>query len=417
MRYCHRCLYPENHPLMLGFDETGVCLGCRVHEEKDQLDWRERETRLSAILDSYRGRSASGYDCIVPVSGARDSYFILHTIRKVYGLNPLLVSYNRQYNTAAGMHNLERLRTLLGSDIITETINPEWIKRISRTTLERLGSFHWHHLAGSTVFPVRMAVRMNIPLIVWGHHQGLDQVGMFSHLDEVEMTRRYRREHDLMGCEAEDLVDVDGLSENDLRSFFYPSDIEINRSGIRGIYLGNYIRWDTKKQHESMLKKYDYYTGPQQGTFDTYNDVDCQHYSGIHDYIKFVKWGYGKATDHACREIRFGRLSREDGVALVEQRRWNRLPADADAFARWVGMDLSDVLSAVDRHRDPAIWARGRDGEWELKDHVGRQADGDGVEAARLPRKEDGPFLSNRPAPFTASATDAQLLTQGQFIP
>lgn len=417
MRYCHRCLYPENHPLMLGFDETGVCLGCRVHEEKDQLDWRERETRLSTILDSYRGRSASGYDCIVPVSGARDSYFILHTIRKVYGLNPLLVSYNRHYNTAAGMNNLERLRTLLGSDIITETINPEWIKRISQTTLQRLGSFHWHHLAGSTVFPVRMAVRMNIPLIVWGHHQGVDQVGMFSHRDEVEMTRRYRREHDLMGCEAEDLVDVDGLSENDLRPFFYPSDNEINRSGVRGIYLGNYIRWDTKKQHESMLEKYNYYTGPQQGTFDTYNDVDCQHYSGIHDYIKFIKWGYGKVTDHACREIRFGRLSREDGIALVEQRRWNTLPADADAFARWVGMDLADVLSAVDRHRDPAIWARGGDGEWEQKDHVGRQADGDGVEAARLPRKEDGPFLSNRPARFTASATDAQLLTQGQFIP
>ena len=142
---------------------------------------------------------------------------------------------------------------------------------------------------------------------------------MFSHLDEVEMSRRYRREHDLMGYEAEDLIDRHGLTENDLRPLFYPQDADLRRVGVRGIYLGNYIRWDSKAQHERMVADYDYYMGNLPRTFDTYNDVDCRHYAGIHDVIKFRKLGYGKALDHACREIRFGRLARAEGLALAEQ--------------------------------------------------------------------------------------------------
>lgn len=203
---------------------------------------------------------------------------------------------------------------------MTLTINPETVKNITRSTLRRFGSMYWHCLAGQTVYPVQIAVKFKIPLIIWGAHQGVDQVGMFSHLDEVEMTRKYRKEHDLMGFEAEDLVDdFDNVTENDVIPFLYPDNRELEQVGVRGIYLNNYIRWDSRAQHEQMIREYGYETALQTRTFDTYNDVDCWNYSDVHDYIKWVKNGYGKVVDHACREIRLRRMTREEGIELVRQ--------------------------------------------------------------------------------------------------
>jgi N-acetyl sugar amidotransferase len=349
MQFCRRCLYPANHPLGIAFDTEGVCTGCRVHEEKDRLDWKTRESELAQLLGGYRGRTRGRHDCIVPISGGRDSFFIVHLVRKVYGLNPLLVVYNRHYNSRAGIYNIERLRTVFGCDIVTLTLAPELVKRVMRATLAERGSFHWHALAGQTAFPVQQAVRLKIPLVIWGAHQGLEQVGMFSHLDDVEMTRRYRREHDLMGLEAEDMVDRGGVSEADLQPFFYPSDSELLRGGVRGIYLGNYIRWDSKAQHERMIDLYDYYAGPLARTFDTYNDIDDLHFTGAHDVIKLRKRGYGKVTDDACREIRFGRLTREQGLRQAQAYQ-HVPPADFAALSDFVGLSECDILAQVDRH-------------------------------------------------------------------
>jgi hypothetical protein len=265
-------------------------------------------------------------------------------VKNVFKMRPLLVTYNKQYNTKAGIRNLAYLRTLLGCDIMMMTVSPERVKRITRATVRRLGSMYWHCLAGQTVFPVQIAVKFKIPLIVWGAHQGIDQVGMFSHLDEVEMNRRYRHEHDLMGLEPEDMVDREGLSEADLKPLFYPTDHELRRSGVRGVYLGNYIRWDTKAQHDRMVELYDYYTGPMLRTFDTCNDVDDRHFTGAHDLIKLRKHGYGKATDDACREIRFGRLSRDESVRMVDAYQ-RKAPPDLKALADFVGLDEQEILS------------------------------------------------------------------------
>lgn len=395
--HCTRCLYPSNHPLGLDFDDDGVCMGCRVHEEKDQLDWDGRERRLAALLDGYRGRGV--YDCIVPVSGGRDSFFIVDQVIRRYGLNPLLVSFNRHYNTYAGIFNLEQLRSHLGADIVTQTLNPAVYARLMRLSLRQRGSVHWPYLAGSTVFPVQMAVRRRIPLIIWGAHQGLEQVGMFSHRDEVEMSRRYRREHDLMGLEPEDAVGLDpDVSESDLAPLFYPEDRDLAAVGVRGIYLGNYLRWDVKAQHEAMLERYDYCVMAQPRTFDTYSDVDCAIHGGLHDRIKLRKWGYGKATDHACREIRFGRLTRSQGAALA--RRYEAVtdatPLESDAaFARRLDLTADAIWAEVERHcRGPAPAS------------PGPAADG-----AALP--DACAFRTNRPARMVRDPFEPALLMRG----
>lgn len=401
MKYCTRCLYPANHPLYITFDERGLCSGCRVHEEKDELDWEVRFNMLRRITDGYKNTSGGNYDCIVPVSGARDSYFIVDTVINRLGLRPLLVTYNKHYNTQLGIRNLAYLRTQFGCDLITQTLSPETVKKVTRATLRRNGSIYWHCIAGQTVFPVQVAVRFKIPLIIWGAHQGLDQVGMFSHLDEVEMTRKYRKEHDLMGYEAEDLIDQSmNITEADVQAFAYPHDKELEKIGVRGIYLGNYIPWDSKRQHENMIARYGYESGQQPRTFDTYNDVDCFNYSDVHDYIKFLKWGYGKVTDHASREIRLRRLTREEGIALVEKYQ-DRTPQNLKLFLDWIGMTENGFRYLVDQHRDSGSWRRGDDGNWQLCDSIVNHKNDEGVDAVRLDIRERCDFQ------LTPKRTDA----------
>ena len=393
MKYCKRCLYPENHPLNITFDNEGVCSGCRVHEEKDTLDWAKRLKKLKKIVEPYKSSSRSIHNCIVPVSGARDSYFIVHVVKNILGLNPLLVTYNKPYNPLLGIRNLSSLKTLFGCPLFTMTVSPERVKKITHETIKTIGSIYWHCIAGQTVFPVQIAYKFKIPLIIWGAHQGVDQVGMFSHLDEVEMTRKYRKEHDLMGYEAEDLIDKGSLSEQDLQSYLYPHDKEIEAVGIRGIYLNNYIRWDSKDQHEKMINSYNYESALQQRTFDAYNDIDCFHYSGLHDKIKYLKWGFSKVSDHATREIRLRRMSRSEGIDLV-QKYINVEPKDIELFCNWIGVGKNKLFEKINKFKSNSIWST-KSNSWELKDSITNHRNDKGVDSLDLETAEKCNFNSS----------------------
>ena len=389
MMYCNRCLYPANHPYGMILDAQGVCAGCRVHEEKDELDWSARFGMLQDLVRTNKKRvQGRGFDCIIPVTGGGDSYFIVHTVKNVLGMNPLLVHYNHQYNTKVGIRNLANLATVFDCDVVTSTLSPSLLKRITRHTLRRHGSMYWQVLAGFYTFPVQIAVKFRIPLIVWGVQPWSEQTGMYSHLDEAEMTERCRKEHGLMGLSAEDMIDpAAGISRADVQPFVYPYDNELERVGVRGIYLSNYIRWDAKAQHEQMIETYGYESAVQQRTFNTYEDVHCFHSAGVHDYLKYLKLGYSKVTDHASREIRLKRMTRDEGIALV-QRYTTAEPDDLPLFLDWAEMSREEFFACVNDRRDPRIWQRGSGGEWSLLDSVANHRDGPGVEAARLPKVE-----------------------------
>lgn len=373
--FCKRCLYSTAHPLGLTFDEEGICSGCRVHEEKDSLDWAARFEKLRALVEPYRDTSGRNYDCIVPVTGAQDSYYIVHVVKEKLGLNPLLVSYNKYFNTPLGIRNLANLRIRFNCDILSQNVNPHSVKKIVRTTLRRFGSIYWHILAGHTVFPVQTAVRYRIPLIIWGAHQGLEQVGMFSHEHEVEMTRRYRKDHDLMGHEADDLLSIfDDLAESDIWQYRYPDDASLEAVGVRGIYLGNYVRWDPKAQHEQMMASHGYGTASYARSFDCYDHVDCFNYMDLHDRIKLYKHGYSRVTDHATREIRHGRLSREEGLALV--RRHEQAPLNyLQYFCDWLGVTERGLQFILDQHRNRRFWQEDEPGTWHFRGWSSLQQD------------------------------------------
>ncbi|HEX7887943.1 MAG TPA: N-acetyl sugar amidotransferase [Ramlibacter sp.] len=367
LRICNRCLYPESHPLGLVLDEEGICSGCRIHEEKDRLDWKARWNKLREIVAPYRSASGRTYDCIVPVTGANDSYFIVHLVKKKLGLNPLLVTYNKYFNTPLGIRNLANLRIRFDCDILTQNVDPRSVKKITRTTLRQFGSIYWPCLAGQTVFPVQTAVRLRVPLIIWGAHQGLEQVGMFSHEHEAEMTRRYRKDHDLLGHEADDLLSIfDTLGEDDVWQYRYPDDADLQAANVRGIYLGNFVRWDPKAQHELMMDDYGYRTAGFPRTFDCYDHVDCFNFMGLHDTLKLCKHGYSKVLDHACREIRHGRLTRAQGLALVRKHERAATP-HVDLFCDWLGVDRRSLDFILDQHRNARFWKRSAPDAWEFE--------------------------------------------------
>ncbi|CAN4272617.1 WbuX, N-acetyl sugar amidotransferase [Methylophilaceae bacterium] len=366
IQFCKRCLYTTAHPLGLTLDDEGICSGCRTHEEKDTLDWSERWKMLEDLVKPYRNQDGKNYDCIIPVTGAQDSYYIVYLVKERLGLNPLLVTYNKYFNTPLGIRNLANLRIRFNCDIIYQNVNPVSVKKITRSTLRQFGSIYWPILAGQTVFPVQTAVRYKIPLIIWGAHQGLEQVGMFSHEHEVEMTRRYRKDHDLMGYEADDLLSIfDTLKEEDIWQYRYPDDSDLNAIGVRGIYLGNYVRWDPKAQHEQMISEYGYRTSKFSRTFDAYDYVDCFNYMNLHDQLKLCKQGFSKVTDHASREIRHGRLTREEGLALV--RKHEQAQSEySQLFLDWLGVTSRSMQFLLDQYRNPLYWTQTEFGKWQF---------------------------------------------------
>jgi len=412
LKFCRRCLYASDHPLGLTLDEAGICSGCRVHEEKDRLDWDARWQRLEQLVKPYRRVNGGSYDCIIPVSGARDSYFMVYLAKERLGLNPLLVTYNHYFNTALGIRNLANLRIRFNCDILYQNVNPTSVKKITRSALRRFGSLYWPVLAGQTVFPVQTAVRYRVPLILWGAHQGLEQVGMFSHEHEVEMTRRHRKDHDLMGCEPEDLLSTfDILKEEDIWQYRYPDDQDLHAVGVRGIYLGNYVRWDPKAQHEQMMQQYGYRTAAFRRTFDCYDHVDCYNYMDLHDLLKLYKHGYSKVTDHASREIRFGRLTRAQGLALVRAHEQAPLSYTA-GFCQWMGATPQGLQFLLDRHRNPRYWQQTEPGQWAFRGWSTLQE----VGAARDERKLDSAcaFLRND---TLERGTDSGHITVGKGWP
>jgi len=363
IKFCKNCFYSTHHPLGLTIDQnTGICSGCLIHKEKYQINWNEKLSKLKKIAKEYKSKN-NFYDCIVPVSGANDTFYILYVVKQL-GLNPLLVSYNHYFNTDVGIKNLANLKTIFDCDLLTLNVSPKKVKKITRHTLLNYGNIYWPAIAGKTVFPIQIACKYKIPLIIWGAHQGLEQVGMFSHNHEVEMSRWYRKNHDLFGIEAEDLIKTDGLvKEEDIIEYLYPDEKDLNSIGVRGIYLGNYIKWDVKSQHERMVKKFKYKSISFQRTIDTYDHVDCFNYMNIHDLLKIYKHGYSKITDHVTREIRYNRISRFQGLQVIKKYEIKK-PEFISLFSKWLDIDTDSLAFILNRFRNKNYWKKVDINKW-----------------------------------------------------
>jgi N-acetyl sugar amidotransferase len=342
-RICTRCLYTQEHPFGLEFDADGVCTGCITHREKFELDWRERWIVLEARAAALRkSRGKRTYDCVVPVRGTPEHFYVLEIVRNRLGLQPLVVAYNSQFNSGVGIRNLDRMRDVFDVDILIYTSNPFTYKKLVRESLARFGNLRWPYLAGETAFAVRTATERRIPWVVWPYHQPTEQVGMHSYLEEPEMSWRSWVEFDLSGNEPDALTASEtAITPRDVWDLQYPSNRILRKSGVVGLYLSNFLPWDSRLVSEEMIGTRGALGARNPRTFDSYDRIDDVTYMGAHDVLKWAKLGYSRVTDNLCREIRFGRIGRSDALdlrAFYER----QFPArQIRLFLDWLGMSES----------------------------------------------------------------------------
>ena len=338
LKYCTRCVMPHTKP-DLQIDEQGVCNACRAYERRREIDWDQRRTELLGVLERYR-RHGANWDCIVPVSGGKDSTY--QAVRMLQlGLNPLCVTATTCDLSDIGRRNIENLKRL-GVDYVEFSPNPLVRAKLNRIGLTEVGDISWPEHVGIFTIPVRAAVQFNIPLIVWGENSQNEYGGPAAASENNVLTRRWLEEFGgLLGLRVTDLTQTYGIEPRHLLPYQYPSDEELQRVGVTGLFLGHYLPWDgLSNALIAQANGFRTLETAVEGSIVNYENLD-NHQTGIHDYFKFLKFGFSRATDIACLHVRRGRISRQDALEIVRQR-------DGKFPWTYLGKPLADILDPLD---------------------------------------------------------------------
>ena len=335
-KFCPKCQYPKAHPFGLSVTNT-ECSGCFTHREKDAIDWSVKREELESEIKRYKKQNKK-YDCIVPVIGDAEDFYTLSKVLE-FGLSPLVVCVNDYFKNDIGWHNLHQLITHF--DVDSFVFNPDIrvYKDLVRTSLRKFDHILLPFLQLHTSFPVHVAYERNIPLIIWGQNQAVEQVGKFSHHDAVQMSRWSRRQHDLFEVETDFLIG--NGAQVDLRSlnyYQYPKVQELRRKGVKGLYLSNYFRWDPLSQNQSVVE-FGFQSESNTSSFDIYERAGSSVYYHLHDLLKYKRVGYRKVDDHIAREIRHGRLNIEEGIRISSHYRHSKV--NIKPFFDWLDVTSS----------------------------------------------------------------------------
>ncbi len=333
------------------FDEMGICQACQSQEQKIHINWVEREKKLRDLLNHYKSRAGNNYDCIIPISGGKDSTFQLHVLTQVYGMKPLAVTFSHNWYSETGRYNLENALEKFNVDHIMFTPNRALVNKIARKSLYAIGDACWHCHAGVGAFPLQVAVRFNIPLLIWGESIAEDS-GRASYYEPVMKFDRDYFTRVSAKVYPEYLVD-EHLTAKDLYPFELPSYEDCERVGVIGIHLGDYIFWDDERQMEFVRDTYGWREDNVEGTYKGYKSVECIM-AGVHDYSKFIKRGFGRTTDHTSADVRAGLLTREEAMRLAKEGDAKR-PEALDYYLQITGMTEQEVIDAIKAHRQGAM--------------------------------------------------------------
>ena len=344
--YCKNCVMPDTKP-GLQLDEHGVCSACRSYEKRAEVDWDSRHQDLLKVLEKYRRPDGSNWDCIVPVSGGKDSTYQVVRMLQL-GLNPLCVTSSTCDLSPLGRANIENLKHL-GVDHIEISPNPLVRAKLNRVGLTQVGDISWPEHVGIFTIPVRAAVQFNVPLIIWGENSQNEYGGPAAASENNVLNRRWLEEFGgMLGVRVSDLIGQEGIETKHLIHYTYPSDEELQRASVTGLFLGHYLPWDgLANTLIAQANGFHSYHKAVEGSMVNYENLD-NHQTGIHDYFKFLKFGFGRATDLACLHIRRGRLTRQDGLDAVK-RLDGRFPWE------YLGKTLKDILLPLEMTVDEFI--------------------------------------------------------------
>ncbi|MDD3269529.1 MAG: N-acetyl sugar amidotransferase [Syntrophomonadaceae bacterium] len=350
MKYCKRCILPETHDTIM-FNDEGVCSVCQQIDYRDsRIDWEERRVMLDNLIDEYRNKGE--YDCIVPFSGGKDSTFQLWYVVRELGLKPLVVRFDHWGYRPLVAQNNTRTFKLLGTDVLQFTPNWHVIRELMLESLKRRGDFCWHCHTGVYAHTMQIALRYNTPLIIWG--ETLAEYASWYSYDEFEEVdeKRFNRAMNL-GITADDMYEFLGgrVSKRDLYPFAYPDRKDLMRIKCRSICLGNFIKWDTKKQVEIIKRELGWQGQEVEGIPSEYDyeKIECQ-WLGIRDYCKYIKRGYGRTNHLACIDIRNQRLNREQGWKMAQEYDGLR-PASLDLMLEFLQLSEEEFVNILLNHQ------------------------------------------------------------------
>lgn len=365
MKYCCRCILPDTRPNLV-LDSAGVCSACRAFESRPAVDWAAREEALRRVFERAKALSR-GYDCVVPVSGGKDSTW--QTVKCLEsGLKPLCVTWKTPARTPVGQRNLDNL-VALGVDHIDYQISPEVERRFMCQALVRFGATGIPmHMAIFNI-PPKLACVLRIPLVVWGENSAFEygnpaDVDTGFELDAVWL-RKYGVTH---GTTARDWVGSE-LTEKDLTPYFGPTDEDLARHRPQAIFLGYYLPWDVALTRDVALAHgfQPRAEGAKTGLYD-YADIDCDFIS-IHHYFKWLKFGFTRLFDNLSLEIRAGRLTRDQAVRILRERGTETPHEDITRLCLFLGITTDRFWEITEAFRNPRIWFR-ENGIWKLREFL-----------------------------------------------
>ena len=347
MKYCTRCVMPDTKP-DLRLDVNGVCNACRSYESRDAKDYEKRQLELTTIIEKYCPRDGSNWDCVIPVSGGKDStYQVIKALE--LGLRPLAVTSSTCHESELGAKNIKNLKNL-GVDHIQLSPDITVRRKLNGIALREVGDISWPEHVGIFTIPVSIAVKFGIKMIIWGENSQHEYGGPAAAAENNILDRRWLEEFGgLLGLRVSDIPFIDeSITKKDLIPYNYPSDEELKRAGVTGLFLGYYFPWDgLANTLISTAHGFHSHETRVEGSLVNYENLDNWQ-TGIHDYFKFLKFGFGRASDLACVHIRRGRISRAQALEMMKL-------YDGKFPLTYLGKPLKEILDPLDMTVDEFV--------------------------------------------------------------
>jgi len=367
IKFCAKCTVSNQRP-RITFDEHGVCSACRFAEfKRSQIDWDQRERELVELCDKHR-KSNGEYDVIVPCSGGKDGSFVAHQLKYKYGMNPLTVTWSPLKATDIGRRNLEAFINA-GFDNILGTPNGAVTRRLTHLAFKHLGDPFQPFIYGQTNFPMHMAIKHNVQVIMYGENGEVEYGGDMKNAFRPTRDIADHDKHYFSGLPPE-FWSEHGVSLADLKPFMAPSyaDIMANRTEIH--FLGYYKFWDPQENYYYCRENTGFTPNPErsEGTYSKYASLDDE-IDGFHYYLAYIKFGIGRTTSDTAHEIRDSKITREEGMALVRRYDGEFPKKHFKTFLDYCSINEDDFWEVIDSWRGEHIWKK--DGnEWRLRKPV-----------------------------------------------
>lgn len=364
MKRCKKCLMANTKPGLI-LDDQGICQACRHYEKRANTDYKHRYEELRSLTGKYK-RTDGYYDCLIAVSSGKDSHFQVYVMKELLGMNPLLVSANDPFaKTKAGQHNLNNITEAFGCDMIVLNLNPALVRKMVRIAFEELGSPTWPIDRAIYAFPIRMAINMKIPLVIYGENVSYEYGGV---LQQETYSAQDQINNDIAKKVDFSLWTGHGISQSEMNMLFYPSAEEIAAAALEPIYLSYFIPWDGYRNYQ-IAKQYGFrdltHEWHREGYIEDYDQIDSIAYL-VNVWMKYPKFGFARVTDVVGYWIRSGKISKEQGASLIKEHDHKLDQRVLDDFLNFTGYTDKEFWDIVDKFWNRTLFSK-ETGHWVPK--------------------------------------------------